>query len=163
MWDLSSLTRGELASLALEVQSLNRWTAKEVPVLSFIKQAKIIIKAPQPQMIQSPESRLQQSPGGLNMVGCRPGWNHFLRPPATLSTNGSDTHPGKRFLSPLTAPVASSLSLAYLALSVQNKAGIMEGWWAVHPLKHQALRGDHGVQRLPRPHLSQGVRLHPTP
>ena len=100
MWDLSSLTRRELASLALEVQSLNCWTAKEVPVLSFIKQAKIIIKTPQPQMIQSPESWLQQPPGGLNMVGCRPGWNHFLRPPATLSTNGPDTHPGKRFLSP---------------------------------------------------------------
>ena len=55
MWDLSSLTRGELASLALEAQSLNCWTAKEAPVLSFIKQAKIIIKAPQPQMIQAPE------------------------------------------------------------------------------------------------------------
>ena len=31
MWDLSSLTRDEPAPPAVEAQSLNHWTAREVP------------------------------------------------------------------------------------------------------------------------------------
>ena len=32
MWDLSSLTRDQTNAPVLEVQSLNHWTAKEVPL-----------------------------------------------------------------------------------------------------------------------------------
>ena len=31
MWDLTSLTRDQSCTTALEIQSLNHWTAKEVP------------------------------------------------------------------------------------------------------------------------------------
>ena len=35
MWDLSSLTRDRTQAPALEVQSPNHWTSKEVPQFTF--------------------------------------------------------------------------------------------------------------------------------
>ena len=36
MWDLSSPTRGQTQAPALEAQSLNHWTIREVPVIIII-------------------------------------------------------------------------------------------------------------------------------
>ena len=38
MWDLSSLTRDQTCTTALNIQSLNHWTAKEVPDIKSSEQ-----------------------------------------------------------------------------------------------------------------------------
>ena len=35
MWDLSSLTRNQTYAPAVEVQSLNHWTTREVPFVAY--------------------------------------------------------------------------------------------------------------------------------